>query len=141
YDELWETELAVRLGSDELSLGLRHWVNDALMALFFFVAGLEIRREIDMGDLRERRRVALPVVAALGGMVVPVAIYLGFNLGESSARGWGIVMGTDTAFALGVLMVVGGAIPRVRTFLLSMVVVDDAVALAVIAVAYSDDLV
>lgn len=140
YNELWHTELALRAGSNEFTLDLRHWVNDGLMALFFFVAGLEIRREFDMGDLRERRRLAIPVLAAVGGMVVPALIYLAFNAGEPSARGWGIAMGTDTAFALGVLTAVGGAAPRVRTFLLSMVVVDDAVALTVIAVAYTDDL-
>jgi Na+/H+ antiporter NhaA len=140
YHDLWGTELALRIGSDELALDLRQWVNDGLMALFFFVAGLEIRREIDMGELRERRRVALPVLAALGGMAVPALIYIAFNLGEPSLRGWGIVMGTDTAFAVGVLTLVGGASPRVRAFLLSMVVVDDAVALTVIAVAYTDDL-
>lgn len=140
YGDLWETELALRVGTEELVLDLRHWVNDGLMAFFFFVAGLEIRREFDMGELRERRRVAIPVVAAVGGMVVPALIYLAFNLGEGSARGWGIVMGTDTAFALGVLTLVGGATPRVRTFLLSMVVIDDAIALTVIAVAYTDDL-
>lgn len=140
YQELWETELAIRFGSSELGLDLRHWVNDGLMALFFFVAGLEIRREIDMGELRERRRVAGPVLAALGGMVLPALIYLAFNVGQPSARGWGIPMGTDTAFALGVLILVGGAAPRVRTFLLSMVVIDDAVALSIIAVAYTDEL-
>ena len=140
YHDLWSTELALIVGSYELSMDLGHWVNDGLMAFFFFVAGLEIRREIDMGDFRERRRVALPVLAALGGMVLPALIFLLINLGEPSARGWGIAMGTDTAFAVGVLTLVGGASPRVRTFLLSMVVVDDAVALTVIAVAYTEDL-
>lgn len=140
YVELWDTELSLRLGSNELTLDLRHWVNDGLMAFFFFVAGLEIRREFDMGELRERRRIATPVVAAVGGMVVPALIYLGFNFGEPSARGWGIVMGTDTAFALGVLALVRGASPRLRTFLLTVVVVDDAIALTVIAIVYTDDL-
>lgn len=140
YHALWGTELSLRLGTAEIALDLRHWVNDGLMALFFFVAGLEIRRELDMGDLRERRRLAVPVIAALGGMILPALVYLAFNAGAPSARGWGIVMGTDTAFALGVLALVGGASPRVRTFLLSLVVVDDAVALTVIAVAYSGDL-
>jgi Na+/H+ antiporter NhaA len=140
YSELWHTELGVALGAHEFSMDLREWVNDGLMALFFFVAGLEIRREIDMGELRERSRVAIPVIAACGGMVVPAAIYLALNGGDSSAEGWGIVMGTDTAFALGVLTLAGGRSPRVRAFLLSMVVVDDAIALTVIAVAYTDDL-
>jgi Na+/H+ antiporter NhaA len=140
YEDLWSTEFAVRLGDRELDMDLRHWVNDGLMALFFFVAGLEIRRELDMGELRERRRVGAPVLAALGGMAFPALMYLVINAGADSARGWGIVMGTDTAFALGVLTLVGGATPRVRTFLLSLVVVDDAVALTVIAVAYTEDL-
>jgi len=140
YERVWSTELAVRLGGNALVLDVRHWVNDGLMAFFFFVVGLEIRRELDMGELRERRRVATPVLAALGGMVVPVLLYLAINAGEASARGWGIVMGTDTAFALGVLTLVRGASPRVRTFLLTLVIVDDVVALTVIAVAYSQDL-
>jgi hypothetical protein len=139
YEGLWHTEAALRFGGNELVLDLRDWVNDGLMVFFFFVAGLEIRRELDMGELRERRRVATPVVAAVGGVVLPALIYLAFNAREPSARGWGIAMGTDTAFALGVLTLVGGASPRVRTFLLSLVVVDDAVALTVIAVAYNED--
>jgi Na+/H+ antiporter NhaA len=140
YEAFWHTPLGISLGAAELTLDLRHWVNDGLMALFFFVAGLEIRRELDMGELRERRRLATPVVAALGGMVVPAAIYLSLNAGGPSARGWGVVIATDTAFALGVLALVGGAAPRVRTFLLTMVVVDDVIALTVIAVAYTEDL-
>src|SRR4029453_4538642 len=105
-----------------------------------FVVGLEIRREFDTGELRERRRVATPVLAAVGGMVAPAAIFLAINAGEATARGWGIVMGTDTAFALGILTLVGGASPRVRTFLLTLVIVDDIVALLVIALAYTDHL-
>jgi Na+/H+ antiporter NhaA len=110
------------------------------MAFFFFVVGLEIRREFDLGELRERRRLATPVVAALGGMVVPAVIYLAFTAGTPGARGWGIVMGTDTAFALGVLALFGrtcGA--RIRTFLLTLVIVDDIAALTVIALVYTDD--
>ena len=140
YERLWHTEVAVRVAGRELAMDLQHWINDGLMALFFFVAGLEIRREIDMGDLRERRRVATPVIAAVGGMAVPALIYLAINAGEPSASGWGIAMGTDTAFAIAVLGLVGGASPRARTFLLSLVVVDDAIALTVIAVAYTEDL-
>jgi Na+/H+ antiporter NhaA len=108
------------------------------MALFFFVVGLEARREFDLGELRERRRIALPVVAALGGMAVPVAIYLAFNAGHSSSHGWGAAMSTDTAFALGVLALVAPAsTQRLRLFLLSIAVVDDVVALVVIAVVYT----
>jgi Na+/H+ antiporter NhaA len=122
-----------------MSLDLRLWINDGLMAFFFFVAGLEIRREFDMGELRERRRVATPVLAAIGGMAVPALIYLAFNWGEPSARGWGIAMGTDTAFALGILTLVGGRwAPRTRIFLLTLVIVDDIAALTVIALVYTE---
>ena len=138
YERVWTTEFALRLGTNELMLDLRHWINDGLIALFFFVVGLEIRREFDMGDLRERRRVATPVLAAVGGMAAPALIYLAFNAGEPTARGWGIVMGTDTAFALGILSLVGGrASVRVRTFLLTLVIVDDIAALTVIAIVYT----
>ncbi len=140
YESFWHTEVAVSFGDAELALDLRHWINDGLMAFFFFVVGLEIRREFDMGELRERRRVATPVLAAIGGMVAPALIYLAINAGEPTARGWGIAMGTDTAFALGILTLVGGATPRVRTFLLTLVIVDDIVALLVIALAYTQDL-
>jgi len=140
YESFWHTEVSLRFGNAELALDLRHWINDGLMAFFFFVVGLEIRREFDMGELRERRRVATPVLAAVGGMVAPALIYLAINAGEPSARGWGIAMGTDTAFALGILTLVGGATPRVRTFLLTLVIVDDIVALLVIALAYTSDL-
>ena len=137
YESFWHTEVSLRFGNAELALDLRHWINDGLMAFFFFVVGLEIRREFDMGELRERRRVATPVLAAVGGMVAPALIYLAINAGEPTARGWGIAMGTDTAFALGILTLVGGATPRVRTFLLTLVIVDDIVALLVIALAYT----
>ncbi len=140
YESFWHTEVSLQFGNAELSLDLRHWINDGLMAFFFFVVGLEIRREFDMGELRERRRVATPVLAAVGGMVAPALIYLAINAGEPTARGWGIAMGTDTAFALGILTLVGGATPRVRTFLLTLVIVDDIVALLVIALAYTSDL-
>jgi len=141
YQRLWTTRLAVQFGESELALDLRHWVNDGLMAFFFFVVGLEIRRELDMGELRERRRVATPVLAAIGGMVAPALIYLAFNAGEPAARGWGIAMGTDTAFALGILTLVGGRCPpRMRIFLLTLVIVDDIAALIVIALVYTDDL-
>ncbi len=140
YERLWNTEVALRFGGSELALDLREWINDGLMAFFFFVVGLEIRREFDMGELRERRRVATPVLAAIGGMVVPALIYVAINAGQPSVRGWGIAMGTDTAFALAVLTLVGGAVPRVRSFLLTLVIVDDIVALAVIALAYTENL-
>src|SRR6266705_5282422 len=139
YETVWTTRLSVRLGGWGITEELRGWVNDGLMTFFFFVVGLEARREFDMGELRERRRVALPLLAGLGGMALPVAIYLALNAGRSSAHGWGAAMSTDTAFALGVLALVGPRFPeRLRSFLLTVVVVDDLLALLVIAVVYSD---
>ncbi|MHB1064082.1 MAG: Na+/H+ antiporter NhaA [Georgenia sp.] len=140
YEALWTARIGAHVGRIDLTLQTRDWVNEGLMAVFFFVAGLEVRRELDMGDLRERRRVAPVVLAALGGMIVPILLYLALNAGEPSARGWGIVMGTDTAFALGVLTLVRGASPPVRAFLLTLVIIDDVVALTVIALAYTNDL-
>ena len=141
YDSLWRTKLSIDLGGAEIALDLRQWVNSGLMTFFFFVAGLEARREFDLGELRERRRFALPLLAAIGGMAVAVAIYLSFNAGRSSAHGWGIAMSTDTAFALGLLALVGPRFPdRLRAFMLTVVVVDDIVALVVIATVYTDTL-
>jgi Na+/H+ antiporter NhaA len=138
YDAVWRTQLTVRVGGAGVSLDLRSWVNSGLMTFFFFVFGLEARREFDMGELRERRRLALPVAAGLGGLVVPVAIYLALNAGRPSVHGWGAAMSTDTAFALGMLALTGPRFPdRVRAFLLSVAVVDDLVSLIVIATVYS----
>jgi len=141
YESLWGTTLSIDLGDAGVALDLRHWVNSGLMTFFFFVVGLEARREFDLGELRERRRFALPLLAAIGGMAVAVAIYLAFNAGRSSAHGWGIAMSTDTAFALGLLALVGPRFPaRLRAFLLTVVVVDDIVALVVIATVYTETL-
>jgi Na+/H+ antiporter NhaA len=138
YEALWGTELSVRVGSGSVSLDLREWLNSGLMTLFFFVVGLEARREFDMGELRERRRITLPLLAGLSGMLVPVAIYLSVNAGEDSVHGWGAAMSTDTAFALGMLAVFGSRLPgSLRVFILTVAVVDDFLALAVIAFAYS----
>ena len=138
YASAWETTLTIRLGDVGLTLTLREWVNSGLMTFFFFVVGLEARREFDLGELRQRRRVALPVLAGLGGMIVPVMIFLAVNAGQDSAAGWGVTMSTDTAFALGLLALVARGLPdRVRIFLLTVVVVDDLVALLVIATVYS----
>src|SRR6202167_4274853 len=116
YASWWNTGLAIRAGHSELALNLRGWVNSGLMAFFFLVAGLEARREFDLGELRERRRLALPMVAGVGGMVVPIAIYLAINVGRSSASGWGTAMSTDTENALGASDPVGpGVTQRVRT--------------------------
>ena len=141
YENVWSTELSIGLGEWSVSLDLREWVNSGLMTLFFFVVGLEARREFDLGELRERRRVAVPLLAGVGGMLVPVAVYLAVNAGEASMGGWGIVLPTDTAFALGILALVGPRFPdRLRAFMLTVVVIDDMVALAVIAFAYTDEL-
>jgi Na+/H+ antiporter NhaA len=138
YRTLWGTQLSIRIGGSGISQDVRHWVNAGLMTFFFFVVGLEARREFDVGELRERRRVAVPLAAATGGMVVPIAIYLALNLGRPSASGWGAAMSTDTAFALGMLALVAPRAPdRLRAFLLTIAVIDDLVAIGVIAVAYS----
>ncbi len=138
YETLWRTDLSIRIGESGISQDLRDWVNSGLMTFFFFVVGLEVRREFDVGELRQRRRLALPVLAALGGMLVPVAIYLAINAGHSSTHGWGVAMSTDTAFALGLLALVGPGFPdRLRAFMLTIIVVDDVVALLVIAIVYS----
>jgi Na+/H+ antiporter NhaA len=140
YESFWTTKLSVTLGSDGISLDLRHWVNEGLMTFFFLVVGLEAKRELDTGELRERRRVAIPVAAAIGGMAVPILIFLAFNAGGAGAHGWGAAMSTDTALALGVLGLVAPGGTRLRLRLLTLAVVDDLVALVVIAAVYSDQL-
>ncbi|HZC98664.1 MAG TPA: Na+/H+ antiporter NhaA [Actinomycetes bacterium] len=138
YDAVWQTELTFRLGGWSLSEDLRHWVNDALMTLFFLVVGLEIKRELTTGEFREPRVAALPAIAALGGMVVPALLYLSINSSGQAARGWGIPMATDIAFALGVLAIVGRGLPvALKSFLLALAIVDDIGAILVIAVFYS----
>ena len=139
YESVWGTQLSVRLGEWGLALDLREWVNQGLMTFFFLVVGLEAKRELDVGQLRERRRLALPVLAALGGMATAVAIYLLFNAGGPGARGWGAAMSSDTAFALGVLALVAPGGTRLRVRLLTIAVVDDLVALVVIATVYTED--
>jgi Na+/H+ antiporter NhaA len=139
YEDLWHTDFSIRLGSSGISADLREWVNSGLMTFFFLVIGLEARREFDLGDLRERRRFALPLAVGLVGMAVPVLIYLAFNAGRTSAHGWGVAMSTDTALALGVLALVGRDVPdRMRVFIVTVFVVDDLVALLVIALYYSE---
>jgi Na+/H+ antiporter NhaA len=138
YAACWGTQLSIRLGTASLADDLHGWVNSGLMAFFFLVAGLEARREFDMGELRERTRLVLPLVVGLGGMIVPIGIYLAINAGRPSAAGWGTAMSTDTAFALGMLALVGSGFPdRVRTYLLTFAIVDDVTGIVVIAVAYS----
>ncbi len=140
YESLWTTTLSVRVGSRAgISMDLRHWVNEGLMTFFFLVVGLEAKRELDVGELRERRRLAIPVVAAFGGIAGAVAIYLAFNAGRAGASGWGAAMSTDTALALGALALLNPrGIIRLRVFLLTLAVVDDLAALLVIATVYTE---
>jgi Na+/H+ antiporter NhaA len=139
YHSFWGAGLSMTAAGHGIAMTLHQFVDSGLMALFFLVVGLEARREWDMGELRVRSRVALPLLAGLGGMIVPIAIYLAFNAGRGTAHGWGTAMSTDTAFALGALALVGGKrLPdRVRTYLLTFSVVDDLAGIAVIAVFYS----
>jgi Na+/H+ antiporter NhaA len=139
YESVWTTKLSIQLGGDGISLELRDWINQGLMTLFFLVVGLEAKRELDLGALRERQRLALPALAAPGGMAVAVLIYLAFNAGGPGAQGWGAAMSTDTAFALGVLALVASGAERLRVRLLTLLVIDDLVALLVIATVYTED--
>jgi Na+/H+ antiporter NhaA len=138
YESLWTTKLAILVGDHGISLDLREWVNQGLMTFFFLVVGLEAKREFDLGALRERRRLAIALTAAAAGMSVPVLIYLAFNAGGPGAHGWGAAMSTDTAFALGVLALLAPRATRMRLRLLTLVVIDDLVALLVIATAYTE---
>jgi NhaA family Na+:H+ antiporter len=141
YEALWQTEVTLRFGGLELSEDLRHWVNDALMVIFFFVVGLEIKYEIVSGELRDPKAASVPIIAALGGMVVPAGIYALFNAGGPGSAGWGIPMATDIAFAVGVLSLLGSRIPSpARVFLLTLAIADDIGAIVVIAVFYTADL-
>jgi Na+/H+ antiporter NhaA len=137
YEHVWHTVLQVRIAGGGVTQDLRHWVNDGLMTFFFFVVGLEARREFDLGELRDHRRLLLPFCAGVGGMVVPVAIYFALNP-HGAHGGWGAAMSTDTAFALGMLAIVGRRFPNsLRAFILTVAVVDDLVALIVIAIAFT----
>jgi NhaA family Na+:H+ antiporter len=141
YASFWHTDLGIDLGRFTLHLDLRDWVNDGLMAIFFLVVGLEVKRELLVGELRTRRSATLPVVAAVGGMVVPALVYLAVNGGQPGGRGWGIPMATDIAFALGVLALVARRIPpSLRLFLLALAIVDDIGAILVIAVVYTSSI-
>jgi NhaA family Na+:H+ antiporter len=138
YHDLWQTKVGVDVGPLHLRLTLEHWINDALMMLFFFLVGLEVKREIVVGELRDPRHAALPILAALGGMIVPAGIYLAVIGGGPGARGWGIPMATDIAFVVGCLALLGARVPHgLRIFLLSLAIADDIGAILVIAVGYS----
>jgi Na+/H+ antiporter NhaA len=140
YATVWSTRLTVSVGGGAVSTDLRHWVNEGLMTFFFLVVGLEAKRELDLGELRERRRLAVPVVAALGGMALPAAIFALANAGGHGDHGWGVAISTDTAFALGAMaLFTPRAATRMRVFLLTLAVVDDLGALLVIGAVYSRD--
>jgi len=141
YAELWHTEIALTIGHHTLELDLQEWVNDGLMAIFFFVVGLEIKRELVEGELRDPRRAAMPAIAAVGGMVLPAVIYTAINAGGDGAAGWGIPMATDIAMAVGVLSLLGRRVaPPLKLFLLALAIVDDIGAILVIALFYSGDI-
>jgi Na+/H+ antiporter NhaA len=141
YESLWHTDLTIRLGDWTLDKDLRHWLDEGLMALFFFVIGLEVRREWAIGELRDRARVTIPVIAGIGGMIVPALVFLLIAPGGEAADGWGIVIATDTAFLLGAMAIVGPACPtQLRVFLLTLSIVDDIVAISVIGIFYSESI-
>src|SRR5262249_45853084 len=138
YPNFRTTTFTIGFPNHHLSLTLRDWVNDGLMTVFFFVVGLEIKRELVEGELRQPRKAALPVVAAVGGMIVPALIYTAFNAGTAGSRGWGIPMATDIAIAVGVLSLLGTRVPSsLKLFLLALAIVDDIGAIIVIALFYS----
>ena len=140
YQHFWHAKAGISAGAFSHSMSLEHWVNDGLMVIFFLLVGLEIKREILIGELASVRRATLPAVAAIGGMVVPAAIYLMFNASGPGARGWGIPMATDIAFAVGVLAIVGRNVPTsAKVFLLAVAIVDDLGAVIVIALFYTSD--
>ena len=141
YEELFEMHVSIGFGEWVLNETLHHWVDDGLMAVFFFVVGLEIKRAVVVGELRSVRRAALPIFAALGGMIVPALIYIAFNAGGEGARGWGIPMATDIAFSLGVLALLGTRAPLpLKIFLAAFAIIDDIGAVIVIAVFYTGDI-
>jgi NhaA family Na+:H+ antiporter len=141
YAALWHTPVGISIGRHVFDRDLHFWINEGVMTIFFFVVGLEIRREIHNGELSELRRAALPLVAALGGMLAPACIFAAFNVGKGSIRGWGIPMATDIAFAVGVLALLGARVPpALRILLLALAVIDDVGAILVIAVFYSSQI-
>jgi Na+/H+ antiporter NhaA len=139
YEDVWTGTLSFEFSGHVLETDLRGWINEGLMTLFFLVVGLEAKRELDLGELRERRRLAIPVLASLGGLAAAAGVYIAINAGGDGLKGWGAAMSTDTALALGVLALLsGGRAVRTRVFLLTVLVVDDLVALLVIAFGYTE---
>ncbi len=138
YLKFWKTPMGLTIGGFEMNYYLQHWINDGLMVLFFFVVGLEVKRELVLGELRDIRRAALPIAAALGGMIVPAGIYLALQFGKAGERGWGIPMATDIAFVVGCMTLLGSRFPHgLRIMLLSLAIADDIGAIVVIAVGYT----
>jgi NhaA family Na+:H+ antiporter len=141
YFHFWEQKIGFHIGSFSMDYSLHHWINDFLMAVFFFVVGLEVKRELVIGELNDMKKAALPIMGALGGMVLPAALYLMFQAGEPGQNGWGIPMATDIAFVVGCLAVLGKRIPNgLRVFLLSLAIADDIGAILVIAIGYTENL-
>jgi Na+/H+ antiporter NhaA len=141
YDSFWGTALSINVGDWSIDHSFRYWIDEALMALFFFVIGMEVRRELSMGELTDRKRVTVAVLGGIGGMLLPALIFLAIVSGSGNEHGWGIVIATDTAFLLGALAIVGPKFPtQLRVFLLTLAIVDDIVAISVIGVFYSESL-
>ncbi len=141
FFQFWETKIGFSIGNFELSLSLHHWINDALMAIFFMVVGLEIKREFLVGELRDRKKALLPSMAALGGMLVPALVFFLFNSGKPTQDGWAIPMATDIAFALGIMALLGKRVPlELKIFLAALAIVDDIAAVLVIAAFYTEQI-
>ncbi len=142
FEHIWETPVGLHFGSFEFARSLREWINDGLMTLFFFLVALELKRELVLGELNKPRMAALSIAGALGGMIVPAAIFLALQSGQPGQSGWGTVMATDTAFVIGCLALLGSRIPQsLRVFMLSLAIVDDIGAILVVAVGYSSHIV
>ena len=141
YHHLWHTYVSINIGNIGLNYSLHHWINDGLMVIFFFVVGLEIKRELLVGELSTAKKAALPIAAALGGMIFPALIYTIFNLGSEGSSGWGIPMATDIAFVVGILALLGNRVPlALKIFILALAIVDDIGAVLVIAIFYTSDI-
>lgn len=139
YENIWTTKIAFAFGGIKMDHSIQHWINDGLMAVFFFVIGLEIKREILMGELSSREKLTLPIVAALGGAVLPAVVYAFFNVGSPGAGGWGVPMATDIAFVLGTITLLGKRVPgSIKIFVMAFAIIDDLIAILVIAIFYSD---